>query len=69
MQHWCAACGQLRPVCCGDNTNGFWCGDCCQHPYDERDQWMDDGEEEPEHQCFEDTCVCTDGMCGDSEDE
>lgn len=34
---------------------------------------LKDGEcaedDEPDHQCFEDTCVCTDGMCGDSEDE
>jgi hypothetical protein len=29
----------------------------------------DDYDDEPEHVCFEDTCVCTDGMCGDSEAE
>jgi hypothetical protein len=32
-------------------------GDFDEDEYDDEDDW----------QCFEDTCVCTDGMCGESE--
>lgn len=31
---WCARCGGLKHICCGDATNGFYCDDCCRHPYD-----------------------------------
>jgi hypothetical protein len=42
MKAWCAACGHYARVCCGDNTNGFYCLDCCEHPYEEREPWNHD---------------------------
>lgn len=43
----CATCHRRLPVCCGDFTNGFWCRECCPHPYDERDEpWMDEDADE-----------------------
>ncbi len=33
-REWCVTCGKFKAACCGDLTNGFWCRDCCPHPYD-----------------------------------
>lgn len=45
----CQTCGQRKQVCCGSHVNGFWCHDCCPHPYDHDDDYpYDDEDNEPD---------------------
>jgi hypothetical protein len=80
-REYCVTCGQHRPVCCGDFTNGFWCHECCPHPYDvDADDGYPYDEEDNEefdcgtcggaggwHDCGEDTCCCADPDAVDDE--
>jgi hypothetical protein len=50
---WCVTCKQFKYICCGDTTNGFWCDDCCPHPYDDRDDGYPYDEEDNEDDPFE----------------
>jgi len=34
---WCVRCREFKHICCGSTTFGFWCEDCCPHPYDDHD--------------------------------
>lgn len=63
MREPCATCGKHRPVCCGDFTNGFWCHDCCPHPYDEREDGYPYDDEDIEEGDF-DCHMGPDGSCG-----
>lgn len=33
FRQWCCVCDQFELVCCGDETNGWYCRGCCPHPY------------------------------------
>lgn len=62
----CVKCGQRKLACCGDNTNGFWCSDCCPHPYDESDDGYPYDDEDNEDDPFEnfDCHMDRHGNCG-----
>jgi hypothetical protein len=67
----CLTCGRLRPVCCGNFTDGFWCVSCCPSPYDDDDDdegdfyGDDDGDEDASFDCGMDIH----GDCGKSGSE
>jgi hypothetical protein len=37
MWAFCEACTEFRGVCCGNERDGYWCVDCCDHPYEDAD--------------------------------
>ena len=37
FRRWCARCKEWAIVCCGDEANGWFCQDCCDHPYSDRE--------------------------------
>jgi hypothetical protein len=43
FREWCARCERWARICCGDATNGWYCTDCCEHPYDEARRGSDMG--------------------------